>query len=136
MPTNKNALVRYKILDRCFRNTGRKYNIDNLMEECNKTLAEIDPKSNGISRRQIYADITFMESLEGWEIELEKTKESRKTYYRYQDPSFSINNMPLNDLEINQLKSAMEILAQFKGMPQFEWVHELEPKLKIGRAHV
>ncbi len=40
--------------------------------------------------------------------------------------------MPLNEAEINQLKSAFEILSQFKGMPQFDWVHELLPKLKQG----
>jgi predicted DNA-binding transcriptional regulator YafY len=46
--------------------------------------------------------------------------------------TFSINNMPLNEVEINQLKAAVDILSQFKGMPQFEWVNELVPKLKQG----
>jgi len=40
--------------------------------------------------------------------------------------------MPLNEMEIDQIRSAMEILAQFEGMPQFEWVHEILPKLKQG----
>lgn len=40
--------------------------------------------------------------------------------------------MPLNEVEINQLQSALDILSQFKGMPQFEWVHELLPKLQQG----
>jgi hypothetical protein len=50
MATNKNALIRYKILDNCFRNIGKKYFIDDLIEECDKMLLEIDPASNGISR--------------------------------------------------------------------------------------
>lgn len=73
-----------------------------------------------------------MESCDGWGIQLLKERDERKVHYRYEDPSFSINNMPLNEMEINQLKSAIDILSHFKGMPQFEWVHELVPKLKQG----
>jgi predicted DNA-binding transcriptional regulator YafY len=40
--------------------------------------------------------------------------------------------MPLNEVEINQLRSAVNILSQFKGMPQFEWINELLPKLQQG----
>lgn len=132
MSTNKNALIRYKILDNCFRNFGRKYFIDDLINECNKELLEILPNANGISRRQIFDDISFMQSSHGWSIPLLKLKEGKKVYYRYEDSSYSINNMPLNYLEIHQLQSAVDILSQFKGMPQFEWVHELVPKLRQG----
>jgi predicted DNA-binding transcriptional regulator YafY len=132
MSTNKNALIRFKVLDNCFRNPGKRYFIDNLIEECEKVLADIDPESKGISRRQIFDDISFMESSEGWEIELERHKDGKKVFYSYKDISFSINNMPLNEVEINQLKDAVDILAQFKGMPQFEWVSELVPKLRQG----
>lgn len=134
MATNKNALIRYKVLDNCFRNPGRRYFIDDLIAECESVLLEIDPESNGISRRQIFEDMAFMESKEGWSIELDKLRDGKKVYYRYIDMSFSINNMPLNEVEINQLKAAVDILSQFKGMPQFEWVNELVPKLKQGIA--
>jgi len=132
MATNKNALIRYKVLDKCFKNPGKKYFIDDLIAECENVLLEIDPESNGISRRQIFEDIAFMESKAGWSIELEKIRDGKRVYYRYSDMSFSINNMPLNEVEINQLKAAVEILTQFKGMPQFEWVNELVPKLQQG----
>jgi len=132
MATNKNALIRYKVLDQCFSNPGRRYFIDDLIEACNLVLADISADSTGISRRQIFDDIAFMESSEGWSIDLERLKDGKKTYYRYSDTSFSINNMPLTEIEIVQLKSAIDILSQFKGMPQFEWVHELLPKLQQG----
>lgn len=134
MSTNKNALIRYKLLDNCFRNPGKRYFINDLIDACNSVLEEIDPNSNGISRRQIFEDIAFMESKEGWSIELDKLRDGKKVYYRYVDMSFSINNMPLNEVEINQLKAAVDILSQFKGMPQFEWVNELVPKLQQGIA--
>jgi predicted DNA-binding transcriptional regulator YafY len=132
MATNKNALIRYKILDQCFRNPGRRYYLEDLIEACNKVLLDISPDTKGISRRQIFDDILFMESSEGWSIELEKIRDGKKMFYHYADTSFSINNMPLNDLEINHLKSAIDVLSQFKGMPQFEWMQELVPKLQQG----
>jgi predicted DNA-binding transcriptional regulator YafY len=132
MSITKNALIRYKVLDKCFRNTGKKYYINDLIEECNNALSEIDPDSDGISLRTIRGDIAFMKSSEGWSIELGEYKDGKKKYYRYADPNFSINNMPLNEVEINQLQSAIQILSQFKGMPQFEWMEELIPKLNQG----
>lgn len=134
MATNKNAQIRYKILDNCFRNTGRRYFIDDLISECNKKLVEIDPQSKGISRRQIFDDINFMESSEGWEVDLLKRKDGKRVYYRYADTSFSINNMPLNEADVNRLQTTLQTLSQFKGMPQFEWIYELLPKLKQGNT--
>lgn len=134
MSTNKNALIRYKVLDRCFRNPGRRYFIQDLIDECNKILLEIDSDSKGISRRQVFDDVSFMESSEGWGIELERHRDGKMVFYRYFDPSFSINNMPLNEVEIQNLKESIDILSQFKGMPQFEWISEVIPKLQKGTA--
>lgn len=132
MAVTKNPLVRYKILDKCFKNPGKNYFIDDLIEECVKGLLEKNADSNGVSKRQVQEDISFMESNAGWSIDLKRHLDGKRVYYRYADISFSINNMPLNELEINQLKSALDILSQFKGMPQFEWIHELLPKLQQG----
>ncbi len=132
MSANKFALIRYKILDSCFRNNARRYFIDDLIKECSIVLQEISGESTGISRRQIFDDISFMESSEGWQIKLLRNKEGRKVFYQYEDPSFSINNMPLNEIEIHHLTSLIDNLSQFKGMPQFEFLNEILPKLKQG----
>ncbi len=129
MSTNKHAIIRYQTLDRCFKNSGKRYYIKDLLDACNDALMEFDPKSDGIRKRQLYDDIRFMESSQGWSIPLEKLKDGRRAYYRYEDSSFSINNQPLNEAEAEQLKSAMLVLGRFKGLPQFEWVNELLPKL-------
>ena len=136
MATNKNAQIRYKILDNCFRNSGKRYFIEDLISECDRKLSEIDPSSKGISRRQIFDDINFMESPEGWEIDLLRLKDDRRVYYRYADTRFSINNMPLNESDINRLQTTLQTISQFKGMPQFEWMYELLPKLKQGNTDV
>jgi predicted DNA-binding transcriptional regulator YafY len=129
MSTNKHAIIRYQTLDRCFSNLGKRYFIEDLLEACNQALFEFDTETNGIKKRQLYDDIRFMESEQGWSIPLEKVKDGRRAFYRYEEPSFSINNQPLNEVEAEQLKSAMLVLTRFKGLPQFEWVQELIPKL-------
>ncbi len=130
MSVNKNALIRYQVLDRCFRNTGRMYFWEDLLEECNKSLIEFDPNSEGIQRRQLFDDIRFMESEAGWSIPLGRFRHGRRVYYRYEDLSFSINNQPLNQSEVEQMKSALQILSRFSGTPQFEWVNEMAPMLE------
>jgi predicted DNA-binding transcriptional regulator YafY len=129
MSITKHALIRYQTLDRCFRNTGRRYHIEDLLEECNTALSTFDINTQGIQKRQLYEDIRFMMSEQGWSVPIDKYKEGRTVYYRYDDFSFSINNMPINQTEATQLKSAMLVLSRFKGMPQFEWIEELLPKL-------
>jgi predicted DNA-binding transcriptional regulator YafY len=129
MSTNKHAIIRYQTLDKCFRNTGKRYFIEDLLEACNASLFEFDSTTEGIQKRQLYDDVKFMESAQGWSIPIEKIKDGKRVYYRYDDSSFSINNQPLNENEAEQIKSAMLVLGRFKGLPQFEWVNELIPKL-------
>lgn len=130
MATNKNAIIRYQALDKCFRNTGKKYNINDLIKACNQALYDFNGETDGIKRRQIYDDINFMKSEQGYGVELEVTKEGRTAYYRYVNPDFSINNQPMNETEAKQLKEALLTLNRIKGMPQFGWVEELTLKLE------
>jgi predicted DNA-binding transcriptional regulator YafY len=132
MSINKNAILRFRVLDKCFRNPGKKYFIEDLIDLCSNALFEESSLSYGISRRQIFEDIKFMESKNGWNIPLERIRDGHRVYYRYSDLSFSINNQPLNESEENQLKEALLTLSRFKGMPQFEWVDEISARLDSG----
>lgn len=129
MSTNKHAIIRYQTLDRCFRNPGRRYYIDDLIDACNDAIFEYSGNAEGVKRRQVLEDIRFMESEQGWSIPLEHIRDGKRVYFRYEDMSFSINNQPLNEMEENQLKEAILTLSRFKGMPQFEWVNELATRL-------
>ena len=130
MATTKFATIRYQALDRCFSNFGRKYDIHALVDACNKAIYEYNGDSNGISKRTVYDDINFMQSPQGWSVELEKTKEGKEVYYRYADPNFSINKQSLNEEEVNQLKQTIAILNRFEGVEQFEWVEDLKIKME------
>ncbi len=132
MPTTKNAILRFQVLDRCFRNPGKKYFWEDLLNACNESLYHHNGEHSSIKKRQLMKDIVFMESEAGWNIPLIKYRENRRVYYRYDDLSFSINNQPLNENEISQLQSALLILNKFQGLPQFEWMEELLPRLQKG----
>lgn len=131
MAVTKNALIRYQTLDKCFRNTGRTYLIDDLLKEVNNALRYENPDSEGIKLRQLRDDIRFMRSESGYSIELrEDLKIGKKKVYRYADPKFSIKNEPINEAEANQLKAALQVISRFSGSPQFEWVNEMIPQLE------
>jgi predicted DNA-binding transcriptional regulator YafY len=120
MAITKNPLIRYRILDRCFANRGKKYFIEDLLEECRIVLQEINPGTKGISRRQILEDISFMESSEGWGIDLSRTRFGRKVYYRYHDPAFSISNLPINNMAILELEKALGVISSVSGLSLLE----------------
>ena len=129
MPTNKNASIRYQALDKCFRDRRHRYYIDDLIEKCEEALYYY----NGVgcvSRRQIFEDIKFMESDTGWSIPLERKKDGKKVYYRYEDAGFSINEQPLTDEEAQQLKTVIITLSRFRGLPSNEWVEEVISNLE------
>jgi predicted DNA-binding transcriptional regulator YafY len=125
MAVNKNALLRYQTLDKCFSNFGKKYYFDDLLEIVNEALLYDNPKSTGVQVRQLREDIKFMKSESGYNAPIETFKEGKKPYYRYDDKNYSINNSPLNSTEAEQLKNAISVLQRFEGAPGFEWVSEI-----------
>ena len=127
----KDAFLRYRVLDKCFRNRGREYQIDDLIEACNEALAEIYPDKDGVSRRQIYNDIEFMKSVDGWDAPIITVKDGQKRYHRYSDPNFSIDNMPLTEIQLKQIRSAIDMLNNFEGLPQFECIGDSLAKLGL-----
>jgi predicted DNA-binding transcriptional regulator YafY len=131
MAVTKKPLVRYKILDTCFKNPYKVFTIDVLLSTVNEKLMDLlDDESQCIKLRQLQDDIAFMKSSEGWGIELADIKDGKKRIYRYEDLDFSINNAPLNEVEMDQFQSAIQVLSQFEGMPQFEGIQEIVAKLK------
>lgn len=122
-------LVRYLTLDKCFRNFGKKYYIEDLVEACNDALYEMYPNCSGVKIRQVQEDIKFMEDSKSYNIKLNRIVDGRRKYYRYEDPNFSIRNQPLSENEALLLKNAISVLQRFEGNPSFEWINELAPTL-------
>ncbi len=108
MPANKNALIRYKTIDRCLRNRFRLWTIDDLTEACSAALREMEGITKGVSVRTVQGDLQMMRSDKlGYNAPIEVFD---KIYYRYADPNYSINEMPLTEEDCRLLRQAVEML--------------------------
>lgn len=129
MATNKHAHIRYNTLDKCFTNRFKKYFIDDLIKQCSSKLSEHYGTEASVSRRQIFEDITFMESEAGYSAPIGKYKDGRKVYYRYNEPDFSIHKKTINPQDEAQLQTTLQTLNRINQLPGFEWLHEVSTKL-------
>ena len=108
MPANKNALIRYKTIDRCLRNRFRRWTIDDLTEACSAALREMEGITKGVSMRTVQGDLQMMRSDKlGYNAPIEVFD---RVYYQYADPNYSINEMPLTEDDCRLLRQAVEML--------------------------
>lgn len=128
MPVNRNALIRYKTIDACLRNRRRKWTLEALMEAVSEALYEYEGMDKGISRRTIQADLQIMRSDKlGYNAPIMVLE---KKYYTYENPHYSITQIPLNELDLQRMQEAVELLRQFKGFAHFHQLGEVVQKLE------
>ena len=128
MPANKNALIRYKTIDRCLSNQARKWTINDLIDACSDALSELEGRDENVSKRTIEGDLRMMRSDKlGYNAPIE-VYDSK--YYRYSDPDFSITNMPLSENDINLMREAVDMLRQLTDFDQFSEMSDIVGRLQ------
>ena len=129
MPVDKQVLLRYQVLNKCFRNRYREYTIDDLVDECNKALRRIDKQD--VSKRTIQNDINTLEA--DYHIRLNKNlRQGRKRIYRYVDTDYSMPLYRMNDEERNKIQDAIYVLDDFEGEPLYDWVRTILMQIEGG----
>ena len=94
MPSNLNALIRYKTINSCLYGGGRRWSLDELIEKCSEALTEYRGRKNSVSERTIRDDIRVMRSdILGFNAPI---KQKEGLYY-YHDPYYSILSVSLTD---------------------------------------
>lgn len=136
MPVNRNALIRYRTIDQCLSNRQRKWTLEDLIEACSNALYEYEGIDKGVSTRTIQMDLQLMRSDKlGYNAPIIVLE---KKYYTYEDPNYSITNIPLTDKDLDKLTEVVEILRQFKGFNHFQelngMVHRLENKIYSAKT--
>lgn len=128
MPVNKNASYRYRIIDNCLRNHGRRWTLEDLIDEVSARIEEDFGIFKGVSKRTVQQDISIMRSMypRGFDAPIL----CRDGYYFYDDPDYSIINSPLNERDVENLQEAISILQQFKTLPIYEELIGLILKLE------
>ena len=128
MAYNKNALIRYKTIDKCLQNRYRKWTLDDLIEACSDALYEYEGKMMNVSKRTIQLDIQTMRSDKlGYNAPIIVVD---KKYYTYEDPEYSIMNVGISPQDLKKISESVAFLSQFKGFSHFNALQEVVQKLE------
>ena len=128
MPANRNALIRYKTIDKCLQNRYRTWTLDNLIDACSDALYEYEGIAKGISKRSVQMDIQMMRSEKlGYNAPIIVVD---KRFYTYENPDYSITNIPVTEQDLSMLSETVEILRQFKGFSHFQELDGMVQKLE------
>jgi predicted DNA-binding transcriptional regulator YafY len=110
MPLNKEAYLRYKIIDACISSKGRPYpSMEDIIDVCHEKLGHEFHTST------IQKDILAMkyDELLGYHAPIRYSR-SNQGYY-YEDKDYSIHSIPLNSSELDSLEAFADILSAFTG---------------------
>ena len=120
MASNKHALLRYRIIDRRIRNKYKPFpGVEDLMLACEEALYGSD-YGDAISKSTIEKDLRAMREDEelGFHAPIKFSKKE-KGYY-YENPDYSINDIPLNDEDLSAIQFAARTLYQFRDNDMFK----------------
>ena len=134
MPHIKNALIRFRIIDKMIRNKYKSYpSKKELREACEESLyGSIDGVH--ICNSTIEKDLFNMKMDHDAPIKYSK----KNGGYYYEDSTYSINDIPLSEDELSSIKYAVDTLHQFKETPFFKEfgnaIDKIVDRISVGGA--
>lgn len=128
MPANRNALLRYRTIDKCLSNHYRRWTLEDLIDACSDALYEYEGITRGVSRRTVQLDLQMMRSERlGYNAPIEVYEGK---YYRYSDRDYSITRLPLSYEDVERMKESVQILNQFRDFDCFVGMSESVMRLQ------
>lgn len=128
MAVNKLALIRYKTIDECLRNKRRKWTLEDIIEKVADVLYDREGITTGVSKRTIQADIQLMRSDKlGYNAPIVVVD---RRFYSYDDPEYSITNVPINDADVEKMKEIVGVLKHFNGFNYFDEMSDMIARLE------
>ena len=121
MPVNKDALKRYRIIDRLLSDPNRDYTTEKILKEVNKECEKV-------SIRMIQKDIKALE--EEFGKKMIRNAGGRGTV-KYEDQSEPLFYQELTWEEEELLRETLRSLGQFDGLDNFTWLEMLKKKLEM-----
>jgi predicted DNA-binding transcriptional regulator YafY len=131
MATNKHAVIRYRVIDKCLRQVDKAWNWRSLAEACAIELQRVTGKEHSLSERTIKGDLQNMRNDEalGYFAPIEYDRKEKSYYYSRRD--YSITESPLNKSDSLELKNAIALLRQFTGFRHLEGIENIIQKLEL-----
>jgi predicted DNA-binding transcriptional regulator YafY len=120
MPLSRDAFIRYRIIDARLRK--KPYPTLPVLQDIISQKTGID-----IGTRTLQKDIEDMRYNQALGFNAPIVFDRRDYTYKYSDPNFSINNLPVSADELHGLDFAVSILNQFKHLPA---IKEFEDAIK------
>ena len=133
MPINRNALLRYKTIDRMLRG-GRQATLDELIDACSDALYDYNGYGD-VGKRTIQNDIQEMRNSQALGYYAPIKVVDRK-YYTYKDRSYSIMQMPISKDDLIQLSEAVGLLKQMSSFQGFDGVGDVVNRLEDHVASI
>ncbi|AWW28694.1 hypothetical protein DN752_00240 [Echinicola strongylocentroti] len=128
MAGNKKALIRYITIDKCLRDSNRRWTLNDLITACSEAMYHYEGVDKRVSKRTIQMDLQHMRSEEpGYNAPIVVSK---KKFYSYEDPTFSIMDTPLTEQDSQQLTEVVDILKQYRDFTYFQGVNGLVQQLE------
>ena len=133
MPTNLNALIRYKTINSCLYG-GRRWTIEELIEACSNALADARGRYEPISERTIRDDLRIMRSDI---LEFNAPIKQESGHYFYWDPYYTIMNISISNSGLMDqiIKLLIELRATIQH-PELESVLEKLSDLSKKRSYI
>ena len=134
MPHIKNALIRFRIIDKMIRNKYKSYpSKKELREACEESLYG-SIEGVHICNSTIEKDLFNMKMDHDAPIKYSK----KNGGYYYEDSTYSINDIPLSEDELSSIKYAVDTLHQFKETPFFKEfgnaIDKIVDRISVGGA--
>lgn len=131
MATNKHAIIRYRVIDKCLRQVDKTWNWKTLAEACVKELKAVTNTKTTLSERTIKGDLQSMRSDRalGYFAPIEYDRSEKSYYYSRRD--YSITEAPLSRSDSQELKNAIGLLRQFTGFRHLEGIDNIIQKLEL-----
>ncbi|MEL6989502.1 MAG: WYL domain-containing protein, partial [Bacteroidota bacterium] len=129
MATNLHALIRYRTINDCLRRRGIQCTWEFLADACAASLKEYKGIDKVPSRRTIMYDIENMRSGKlGYEAPIQYDRKSKT--FKYEDPNFSIHEVPLQGQELSELNNALLVIKQFSAQEQLTGINDIITKME------
>lgn len=131
MATNKHALIRYRVIDRCLRNVDEQWNWKTLAEVCAHEIDSVMDEKITLSERTIKGDIQNMRNDKalGYFAPIEYDRKE-KSYY-YSDRTYSITESPINKSDRDQLDQMINLIRQYTGFKYLNGIGNIIQKMEL-----
>ncbi len=130
MPKNKNAVIRYKLLDDALSDRHHNYSMNEITDRVNRQLESLGYLP--VTKRCLEKDLEFLQG-ELFNAPVDHVRINGKACVKYKYSSYSLFTHELTKEEMSILYEVLNTVGQFEGLPNFDWLDSLRQQYSLNR---